>query len=85
MANLWGPSAVLTTGLRIPHGEKDCMIGFFECIQDERVALAMFEHVRKWATTHGLEALYGPFNLDYEDGYGVLVEGRDRPVIDFGG
>jgi GNAT superfamily N-acetyltransferase len=26
-----------------------------------------------------LNAIWGPFNLDYEDGYGVLVEGRDRP------
>jgi GNAT superfamily N-acetyltransferase len=62
-------------------GRKDCMIGFFECFQDEQVALAMFEHARKWATTHRLETLYGPFNLDYEDGYGVLLEGRDRPPV----
>jgi hypothetical protein len=27
----------------------------------------------------GLSTLTGPFNLDYEDGYGVLVAGRDRP------
>ena len=55
-------------------GLKDCLIGFFECIQDEQVALAMFDHARKWATTHGLNSMYGPFNLDYEDGYGVLLE-----------
>jgi GNAT superfamily N-acetyltransferase len=62
-------------------GLKDCMIGFFECIQDETVALAMFEHARQWAIAHQLETLYGPFNLDYEDGYGVLIEGRDRPPV----
>ena len=62
-------------------GMKDCMIGFFECIQDEQVAQALFEHARNWAITHGLESLYGPFNLDYEDGYGVLIEGRDRPPV----
>ncbi len=61
------------------------MIGFFECVQDEKVAEALFEHACKWAITHELNTLYGPFNLDYEDGYGILVEGRDRPVIDFGG
>ena len=27
----------------------------------------------------GLDTLTGPFNLDYEDSYGILVEGRDRP------
>lgn len=62
-------------------GLKDCMIGFFECIQDQEVAWALFSHAKKWAITHNLETLYGPFNLDYEDGYGVLIEGRDRPPV----
>jgi GNAT superfamily N-acetyltransferase len=60
---------------------KDCMIGFFECIKDQEVASALFNHARKWALEHGLETLYGPINLDYEDGYGVLIEGRDRPPV----
>jgi hypothetical protein len=25
------------------------------------------------------DRLTGPFHLDYEDSYGILVEGRDRP------
>jgi GNAT superfamily N-acetyltransferase len=58
---------------------RDCMIGFFECVNDEAVARAMFDHATQWAKARGLDALYGPFNLDYEDGYGVLIEGRDRP------
>jgi GNAT superfamily N-acetyltransferase len=62
-------------------GMKDCMIGFFDCIQDEQVAQELFDHARKWAIAHELETLYGPFNLDYEDGYGVLIEGRDRPPV----
>ena len=62
-------------------GMKDCMIGFFECVQDPLVAETLFEQARKWAIAHGLETLYGPFNLDYEDGYGVLIEGRDRPPV----
>jgi GNAT superfamily N-acetyltransferase len=62
-------------------GLKDCMIGFFECIEDPEVARALFSQAFSWATAHGLESLYGPFNLDYEDGYGVLIEGRDRPPV----
>lgn len=57
----------------------DCMIGFFECIEDYAIAEAMFQHAAVWARTRHLNALYGPFNLDYEDSYGVLIEGRDRP------
>ena len=62
-------------------GLKDCMIGFFECTQDQEIAGALFDHARNWAMAHNLETLYGPFNLDYEDGYGVLIEGRDRPPV----
>lgn len=59
--------------------KKECVFGFFEVIQDESVARCMLDHVREWAAARGLTSLYGPFNLDYEDGYGILVEGRDRP------
>ncbi len=62
-------------------GMKDCMIGFFECIQDQDIAWALFDHARHWALEHNLDSLYGPLNLDYEDGYGVLLEGRDRPPV----
>jgi GNAT superfamily N-acetyltransferase len=57
----------------------DCMFGFFECVNDYEVAKAMFEHAATWAKKRKLETLYGPFNLDYEDAYGILIEGRDRP------
>jgi GNAT superfamily N-acetyltransferase len=62
-------------------GHQDCMIGFFECIEDYTLAEAMFQHAAGWAKANHLDALYGPFNLDYEDGYGVLIEGRDRPPV----
>jgi GNAT superfamily N-acetyltransferase len=58
---------------------RDCMFGFFECVDDEAVAKALFREASRWAMDHDLETLYGPFNLDYEDGYGVLIEGRERP------
>jgi len=65
----------------LKRGLKDCMIGFFECLPEAAVAQALFDHARRWASNHGLDSLYGPFNLDYEDSYGVLVEGRDRPPV----
>lgn len=60
-------------------GLHDCMFGFFECVDDYKVACALFSTATSWARDHCLETLYGPFNLDYEDSYGILVEGRDRP------
>lgn len=61
-------------------GQKNCVIGFFESIDDDQVANALFDKATEWAKDRGLDCLYGPFNLDYEDGYGVLIEGRDRPA-----
>lgn len=59
--------------------ERTCVFGFFECVDDDAVAAALFERVIEWAHERDLDTLYGPFNLDYEDSHGVLVEGRDRP------
>jgi GNAT superfamily N-acetyltransferase len=61
--------------------KKDCVFGFFECVNDRDVAFALFDHTKAWAIAHEQDSLYGPFNLDYEDGYGILVEGRDRPPV----
>jgi GNAT superfamily N-acetyltransferase len=58
---------------------KDCIFGFFEFFNDRKVTTALLDHVKNWAVAHDLTSLYGPFNLDYEDGYGILLEGRDRP------
>jgi len=60
-------------------GLQDCMIGFFESLPDANVAQALFAAADEWAAGRGLTHLKGPFNFDYEDGYGVLIEGRERP------
>jgi hypothetical protein len=57
-------------------GLHDCMFGFFECVPDYDVACALFERAAAWGRDHGLETLYGPFNLDYEDSYDP---GQARP------
>lgn len=58
---------------------KDAIFGFFECVNDPEVAAALVERAQRWAARKGLTNLIGPFDLDYEDSYGVLIEGWDRP------
>ena len=58
---------------------RECVFGFFNFVDDYAVMEALLACVREWARERGLDALTGPFNLDYEDGYGILIEGRDRP------
>ena len=66
-------------------GSRDCIFGFFECLDDQRVADALLQAASDWGRRRNLESLWGPFNLDYEDSYGVLIEGRDRPPALFCG
>lgn len=60
---------------------KEMVFGFFDYIPDPQVFNALLDTASKWGADHGLNRFYGPFNLDYEDSYGVLVEGRDRPPV----
>ena len=60
---------------------RGCNLGFFECIDDFEVAAAMFDAASEWARRHGLSCLHGTYNLDREDGRGILIEGRDRPPV----
>jgi GNAT superfamily N-acetyltransferase len=60
-------------------GTQECVFGFFEYIEDYEVFQALVETAKDWGRKRGLTKLYGPWNLDYEDSYGVLVEGRDAP------
>lgn len=60
-------------------GTRDAIFGFFESVDDLSVAEMLFQRATAWARMRELNNLIGPFNLDYEDSYGVLVEGRDRP------
>lgn len=60
---------------------KEMVFGFFDYIPDQQVFKALTDRVAEWGKKHGLDRFYGPFNLDYEDSYGVLVEGRDRPPV----
>jgi GNAT superfamily N-acetyltransferase len=60
-------------------GRRECVFGFFESVPDYDVAEALLGRAVEWARKRDLNALFGPFNLNYEDRYGVLVEGRDQP------
>jgi hypothetical protein len=66
-------------------GFGECMIGFFECVDDYAVAKALFERATDWAGEHRLADLYGTYNLDREDSRGILIEGRERPPTSYCG
>lgn len=56
--------------------------GFFECIDDSRVANQLLDAASHWAYEKGMVKLRGPFNPSPTDEVGVLVEGfNTRPTI----
>ena len=73
-----------TTATRA-RGFGECLVGFFECLDEYSVAAALFDRAADWARSHHLDSLFGTFNLDREESRGILVEGRDRPPASYCG
>ncbi len=61
------------------HGENIGFFGFFECIDDQSVANALFDAAKKWLKAKGVTAMRGPASPSVNDEYGLLIDGFDRP------
>jgi hypothetical protein len=56
-------------------------VGFFDCINDQRVADMLFDVAKDWLLQKGMEAMDGPINFGERDRWwGLLVEGFDPPL-----
>lgn len=55
-------------------------MGFFESINDEKVAFLLFNTAQNWLKEHGMQAMDGPINFGENDTFwGLLVEGFSPP------
>ncbi len=52
-------------------------IGFFESIDDERVAEKLFTTAEEWLKTNGVDEVWGPMNFTCYDSIGLLIDGFD--------
>lgn len=70
-------AAIVNHGHNERFEEKRGFFGFFESVEDQRVADALFDAARDWLAAQGMKAIRGPANpsLNYE--CGLLVEGFD--------
>jgi hypothetical protein len=59
------------------HNDASGQFGFFECINDQSVANALFDSAKNWMKEKGLKFMKGPANPSSNDIYGMLVEGFD--------
>jgi hypothetical protein len=59
------------------HHETTGFWGFFECINDQEVANALFDTAKGRLKTKGLSVMRGPMSCDTQDEIGMLYEGFD--------
>jgi GNAT superfamily N-acetyltransferase len=61
------------------HKEPRGFFGFFECVDDQQVADALFDAARAWLAEQGLTSMRGPMSPGINYVLGTLVEGFDSP------
>jgi hypothetical protein len=71
-------SKYINKGTEFPTGG----VGFFDSINDQSVANALFDTARTWLQSKGMEAMDGPINFgDRDKWWGLMVEGfNDEPM-----
>ncbi len=75
---LVGRIAAIKNDVHLKYHKDDCgHFGFFECIDDQDVADALFNTVKSWLKEKNLKIMRGPANPSSNDIYGMLVEGFD--------
>lgn len=56
-------------------------MGFFECINDQQAANALFDKCKEWLEERNVEAMDGPINFgERNNWWGLLVEGFSEPT-----
>jgi GNAT superfamily N-acetyltransferase len=64
------------------HNEKTGFFGFFETVEDYKVASLLFDTAETWCKKRDLNILRGPTSFSTNDECGFLIEGYDKdPVI----
>jgi GNAT superfamily N-acetyltransferase len=61
------------------HGDRVGFYGFFEAVDDQAVADALFAAAGGWLAERGLAVMRGPMNPSINDDCGLLVAGFDTP------
>lgn len=69
---------VNSTHHRIYH-EHIGFFGFFDCINDTRVAKLLVDSAMDWLSHKGITEMVGPTNFTTNDACGIVVDGFDQP------
>jgi GNAT superfamily N-acetyltransferase len=63
------------------HKDKVGFFGFFECINNQDAANALFDTAAQWLRDRGMDSMRGPVNPSINDEIGMLIKGFDSPPV----
>lgn len=61
------------------HNDRVGFFGFFECINDQEVASALFDKVAEFLRSQDRDTIRGPMNFSTNETCGLLIEGYELP------
>lgn len=70
-------AAILNVGHLERYNDGVGFFGFFECVDDQEVADALFEVASKWLKEQGVTTVRGPMNPSMNHTVGLLIDGFD--------
>lgn len=77
-----GRIAVIRNGSYIEFsGNNTAFFGFFDVIDDYRVAKLLLNTAFEWARSNKFSSMQGPVNFSTNDSCGLLIEGFDSPPV----
>jgi GNAT superfamily N-acetyltransferase len=74
-------AAILNNNHNSFNNAKDGFFGFFDCIDNQQIANALFAQAAEWLTAKKVENVIGPVNPSTNEPCGLLVDGFDRPPV----
>jgi GNAT superfamily N-acetyltransferase len=72
-------AAIVNGGHNDYYKERRGFFGFFESVDDQQVADALFDAVRDWLADRGITDIRGPANPSVNHECGMLIDGFDSP------
>lgn len=74
-------AAIINDNHNKTHNDKVGFFGFFECINNQEVANALFDTAGDWLKARGMTVMRGPENPSQNDEVGLLIDGFDMPPV----
>lgn len=74
-------AAILNNNHNAFNHANDGFFGFFDVINDESVANALFQEAARWLKSKGVATMIGPVNPSTNETAGVLIDGFNEPPV----